>query len=478
MASISYTVVSPPSGGGITVGKTTALIGNYPDKVSGTGWATYGDATVTLNQCASTYYRAATCDAANQVTATLGTSTHAGTFKNAFIKLAVGGIDSNGDTCGLATSVPCYIVAVGNTGDATSSAALGFTLPSITLAKTTGVLGNYVDAVKTAGIPIGDTVTAQECDASVAVPATVSTHCDAATQISGTSGASGKVVFSPTGVTIRVGSAYSGSASGPCQGGRTCNIGVIDTDNADITASVAVALATPTFVVHKTTAVLGNYLNAVKATGFPIGDTVTAQECDSSVVIPTSVASNCDAATQISGTAGTTGVVTFSPTRVTMAVGGAYSDGASGTCPAGGTCDIVVDDSGNPTVGLEAAVTFAAPTGTVHLASNVPDNYVDKVTAQLFPIGDTVTAQECDANMTSANLATHCDSSTQITGTVGSTGTVTWPTTPPLGVTIHVGNAFSDTAGGTCPAGGTCDVVINDSTHSGFYLAVPVGLAG
>jgi hypothetical protein len=72
-----------------------------------------------------------------------------------------------------------------------------------------------------------------------------------------------------------------------------------------------------------------------------------------------------------------------------------------------------------------------------------------------------------------ATLATHCDNTTQITGTVGATGAVVFS---PTGVTIHVGTAFSDTAGGTCPAGGTCEVVVNDSTHTGFYLSVPVGL--
>ena len=91
-----------------------------------------------------------------------------------------------------------------------------------------------------------------------------------------------------------------------------------------------------------------------------------------------------------------------------------------------------------------------------------------------FPVGDTVTALECDASVTAANLATHCDSATQITGTVAANGKVTFTA---AGVTILVGNAYSDGAGGTCPAGGSCDIVVNDSTDSGFYVAVPVGLA-
>jgi len=96
------------------------------------------------------------------------------------------------------------------------------------------------------------------------------------------------------------------------------------------------------------------------------------------------------------------------------------------------------------------------------------------VTAGELPVGDTVTAQECDANVTSANLMTNCDNATQITGTVGTNGKVTFTS---AGVTVLVGSAYSDSAGGTCLAGGSCDIVVNDST-SGAYVAVPIGLAG
>jgi hypothetical protein len=477
-ASISYSVGPPPSGGAIALTKATALVGNYNEKVGGTGWN--ADTSVTAAQCTTTTYSASTCDTANQVTATIGTGTRAGTFSIAFLRLATGTMDSNSDTCGLSSSPACYIVVTGNTGDSTASAALGFTIPTFTLHKSTAVLGNYVNSVKASGIPIGDTVTAVECDSSVSVPATVSSNCDNATQISGTAAANGTVVFTTTGVPMKVNGAYSESASGTCVVGGTCNVAVVDTSNADIFASVPVAFATPTIAVHKTTAVLGNYVDSVKALNFPIGDTVTAQECDSSVTVPP-VAANCDATTQITGTVAANGKVlwpTTPPLGVTMHVGGDYADGAGGTCVAGGSCEVVVDDMSNPAVDLEQAVTFAALAVTVHLVTNVPANYVDNVIAANFPIGDTVTVQECDENVTAANVATNCDSSTQITRTVGATGKVPAPYTPALGVTIHVGNAFSDTAGGTCPAGGTCEVVVNDSSDSGFFVAVPVGLAG
>ena len=221
---------------------------------------------------------------------------------------------------------------------------------------------------------------------------------------------------------------------------------------------------------------LGNDVDAVKAAGFPIGDTVVAQECDQNVTLAT-VASDCDGATQITATASARGAATFSP-GVKLLVGGAFSDTAGGACSAGGTCEVVVSDSANPGIGTEVGVTFAVPTVTVKEASNVEPNYLDKVTATKFPVGDTVTAQECDSTVTSANMGTHCDSTTQITGTVQPSGGVTFSA---AGVTVKVGSAYgtdgTDAAGGTCPAGGSCDIVVNDSTDSGFYIAVPVTLA-
>ncbi|HSZ36652.1 MAG TPA: putative Ig domain-containing protein [Acidimicrobiales bacterium] len=353
----AYTYNTSTAGGAITLGKTTDLIGNYPEKVSGTGWT--HDTTVTLNECATPAYGSNTCDAANKVSVTLGTGRTAGTFKNDLIHLAVGAIDTNGDTCGVAGSTTCYVVVVGNqSGDSTASAALGFSAPRFVVKRTAEVLGNYADPLKAGGFPIGDTVLVQECDASVSVPSTDSTNCDAATQVTGTASATGGVIFSP-GVTLRAGSGYA--------------------------------------------------------------------------------------------------------------------DSAAGTCTAGGTCDIVVTDEQNPAIGLQTSVTFATPLAILKKTVGVAANYVDNVKAGNFPIGDTVTAQECDAGVTSANVATNCDSSTSISGTVAANGKVTFNA---AGVKILVGSAYSDTAGGMCNPGGTCDVVVNDSTQSGFYVAASVGLAG
>jgi hypothetical protein len=145
----------------------------------------------------------------------------------------------------------------------------------------------------------------------------------------------------------------------------------------------------------------------------------------------------------------------------------------SGPSHYGGTAPSFHNRSSIPGVGKGVVITFATPTATAAKTSAVTANTLDKVTASEFPAGDTVTAQECDANVTSANLANNCDNGTQISGTAGTNGKVTFS---PTGVTILVGSTYSDGAGGTCPAGGSCDIVVDDST-TGAYVAIPVGLA-
>ena len=71
----------------------------------------------------------------------------------------------------------------------------------------------------------------------------------------------------------------------------------------------------------------------------------------------------------------------FSPTGVTLRVGSAYSDSASGACSFGGTCEIVVSDQGNPSIGLDEAVDLRHSDGEREEEQPVfRPNYVDKVT--------------------------------------------------------------------------------------------------
>jgi hypothetical protein len=77
------------------------------------------------------------------------------------------------------------------------------------------------------------------------------------------------------------------------------------------------------------------------------------------VKVPATISSHCDTATEISGTVAGNGQVAFSPAGVKILVGGAYSDKAGGTCPAGGICEIVVTDSSNSAVRLKTTVSLA-----------------------------------------------------------------------------------------------------------------------
>ena len=332
------------AGGTVTLGKATALRGHYLDKVSGSGWGVHGDTSVTIHECATSHFAPASCDNTNAVSVPLGTGPKAGKFSNALLTVVTGAMDTDNDTCGLATSSPCYLVVVGNTGDQTSSVALGFTAPSLTVKKTTGVLGNYVDGLKATAFPVGDSVIAEECDASVTVPNTVAANCDASTQILGTVATSGKVAFAPTGVTLRVGEAYSDPAAGTCAPGGTCQIVVVDTTNPSIALSASVGVASPTATAKNTTAVIANTPDKITVGSFPIGDTITARECDATVDPASTLATHCDPATVITGSVSTSGKAAFSPTGVTVLVGASYVESGTGSVTAGGAADIVVTD--------------------------------------------------------------------------------------------------------------------------------------
>ena len=126
------------------------------------------------------------------------------------------------------TSGPCFIVALGNTGDSSSSGPLSFSVPTVTAKNTTDVLGNTVDRLTATGFPAGDKVVALECGLHVHVPSAVPDHCDSATSISGVASKRGRVSFSPSGITLLVGSAFADSAHSKCPAGGTCEIVALD----------------------------------------------------------------------------------------------------------------------------------------------------------------------------------------------------------------------------------------------------------
>ena len=231
------------AGGTLTLGKNTDLYGNdVMKKIAGSGWSVNEDSSVTLYQCATDSYLSATCDQGTKVAVTLGTGSKAGTFKKAKLRLTVGPMDTRGDTCGLAASGSCYVVAVGSTGDEAASSALAFKPPFATLKSTTSVVPNTSDKVTAASFPAGDTVIAEECDSSVTVPATLASRCDSGTKITGTANAKGKVTFSPPGVTVVDGSSYTESGTGTVSPGGHADIVIDDTTTSDAFVVVPITL--------------------------------------------------------------------------------------------------------------------------------------------------------------------------------------------------------------------------------------------
>jgi hypothetical protein len=266
--------------------------------------------------------------------------------------------DSAAGSCGFGGT--CEVVVTDSDNAAvTVKSAVHFGVLTFSLAKVTAVPANYPDVVTTAGLPIGDAVTVEECDAAVSVPATVATNCDASTAITGTVGANGKVLFSPAAVTLLAGDRYADTAAGMCAYGGACKAVLTDANNAAVALGRTIHFAVPKAKVMQTTGVVAGSSDSVTATAFPVGDDVVAVECDTSVSVPGSLTTDCDASTEITGVAGATGSVAFSPAGVTVLAGGAYSETGSGSVSAGGKADIVVEDASDPATFVVVKITLA-----------------------------------------------------------------------------------------------------------------------
>jgi len=238
-------VVHSPSGGAVSISKDAALIGGDTVKVSGTGWTKNGDTAVTITECAGTAYSPLDCATTAATTASVASrpARKAGTFTNAVFRLVVGPVGSTGATCGLRTSGPCSLVVRGSSGDSSAGPTLGFTSPGVTVKRTQAVTSGYLDRVQAAHFPVGDVVTARECDPSVLPSTDLATACDPSTVIQGKAGGTGKVAFSPSGVTMEVGSGYSEAGSGTCAAGSSCALVVSDSSDPTVFVVVPISLA-------------------------------------------------------------------------------------------------------------------------------------------------------------------------------------------------------------------------------------------
>ena len=231
-------------GGTIVPAKSTGLLGNAAVQVSGSGWQIHGDTTVVLAECVGTAYSAQFCNVAGQASSRLGTGKKAGTFKKVSVTLAVGSVGTGGQTCGISGSPACYVVGVGTSGDTSASTALGFATASASAKSTKSVKANTVDAIKAAGFPAGDAVTAEECDSGAVPGSNLATNCDPATAITGVTSSKGTVAFHPKGVTVKIGSAYTETGTGSCSPGGTCSIIVNDTTRPHVSVVIPITLGT------------------------------------------------------------------------------------------------------------------------------------------------------------------------------------------------------------------------------------------
>jgi hypothetical protein len=302
-------------------------------------------------------YVASSCDAANTVSASVEYSPPAavGKFLGTNITVAVGVIDANGDTCGISGSGTCYIVVKGTSGDS-ASLALAFSAPATTLASNSGILGNKTDTVTAHYFPGGDTVVAEQCDPA-ATPATVATNCDTANAQSGVASSAGTVTFAAP-ITMVVGSDYSDAASGTCAFGGTCLVIFTDSNNSAISFKYSVTMAAPNVVLVPTMQGTGMKV-MVTATNYPIGESGSAQECDTAATL-SNIATNCDPATQLGPVAvNSGGKVPFGASLSVLSTSKSpfYADSSSphATCAAGDTvghgdpCFVGVSIAGNPT---------------------------------------------------------------------------------------------------------------------------------
>ena len=113
----SFTTYVGVLGGAIVLAPRN-VIGNTDIRIRGTAWDLDEDMSVTIYECATPNFSAATCATANAETVPSIRVAGSGFTR---LRAIAGPIDGGGDTCGLVGSPPCSIVVVGNLGDVTSA---------------------------------------------------------------------------------------------------------------------------------------------------------------------------------------------------------------------------------------------------------------------------------------------------------------------------------------------------------------------
>ncbi len=230
--------------------------------------------------------------------------------------------------------------AVSSDEDDTTVANIGGTL---TLSKNKKAYGGEVMQVAGSGWNVnGDTgVTLYQC----ATETYQSTTCDQATKVAATVGTGKKAgTFKKAKLHLTAGPIDTrGDTCGLATSAACYVVGVGST--GDEGASLALAFKPPSATLKSASNVVANTVDKPTAAYFPAGDTVIAEECDSSVTVPTTLASDCDPSTKITGSASVKGKVAFSSPGVTVVDGASYTESGSGTVLPGGHADVVIDDT-------------------------------------------------------------------------------------------------------------------------------------
>jgi hypothetical protein len=287
--------------------------------------------------------------------------------------------------------------------------------PTVTLSKSTGLVGNEV--IKVSGTGFSPDTEVGICQRGP------STACDTLLgAVGATTNAQGQL--RPTKFTLEAGDV---GVDGDVCGTNASNATACYLTVGSVDVPLTFAVPTVTITGAPSTGAVGNASIEVTATGFPAGDSIDFTQC--SPTFESSDSSNdCDASQVSGGVANRVGTV---KTKFKVLEGETYTDSDSGVClpsSLGGSGDCVISgsDVDNSVMSNFAPFGFATPTMTVSPTS-FPDTdgkkgpATAKLTVSGFPTGDNLLASECVPGLTS------CDIDNQLRGvTTGTKGTSEW----------------------------------------------------
>ena len=361
-------------------------------------------------------------------------------------------------------------------GSATSSAGLGvwYQGPPVIASLPLDVVGNQVLSLSgNNGLGQGGTdVTLYECATSTYSAQT----CDPSSAVTAhvtSTGLFAGVPFHVVSGTVDAQSDSCGLAtSGACY--------VVGVDPSGASGAAPLEFQPLSVKLSSKKLVVGNVADSIAASGFPIGDPVEAVECDGPSVTPSTLVTDCDERTAVTGIAHKSGVA-FSPKSIRILEGSGYADAGSGTCNPGGTCSVAVVDLRNTSEYVVEPLTLATPSVSVSPTTVADaDGVAVRVSPSGFPVGDQVELLECDTALPTGSTAANCDPATAKEGVSGTTGHV-----PPAELnvlTTATTPAYADAAGGVCeardtvPHGDPCYIEAVDVTDGVFAADAPFGV--